>query len=248
VTANFKETVRRLLPTRLKAHRIRGGPLAGRLIYTSWHDYPGAIRGDTESPLLEWFAGNVKPGETWLDVGAHYGYTAIALSKLVGTSGRVVAFEPVLVTAGCIARTREANRLTQLQIVPMGLSSESGIVPIRLPVYRGMADVNLTNARWSEPVLVAGFDGLWESLCEGNPGIHGVKIDVQGMEGAVLAGMAGTLRRWHPRLVIEFHAGVDRGAILDLLTACGYKRRPEGVGAASMFIEDDKSYAFVANG
>lgn len=240
----MKETIRRLLPARLKIHRIWSGPLARCLIYTSWHDYPGAIRGNTEGSLLAWFARNVRPGETWLDVGAHYGYTAIALSRLTGADGRVVAFEPVLATAGCIARTREANRLTQLQIVPVGLSSEPGIVTHLLPVYRGMADMNLPKSLWNEQVFLSGFDGLWESICAGNPLIHGVKIDVQGMEGAVLAGMMGALRRWHPRLVIEFHAGADRGAILDLLEACGYDRHPEPVEISSNSIEDDKSYEF----
>jgi hypothetical protein len=41
----------------------------------------------------------VKPG----DIGAHYGYTAIALCKLVGPSRRVFAFEPMLKTAGCVS-------------------------------------------------------------------------------------------------------------------------------------------------
>jgi len=242
----MKELIRRLLPAQLKTHRIRGGPLAGYRIHTSWHDYPGAIRGTTELPLLGWFARNVKAGETWLDVGAHYGYTAIALSKLVGPGGRVIAFEPVFSTAGCIARTRLANQLAQLQIVPVGLSSERGIVPKLLPVYRGMADSSIVGASWDEQVLMAGFDSIWESISAGNLRIHGVKIDVQGMENAALAGMARSLHQWHPKLVIEFHKGVDRPAILDLLKSSGYSSQPESIDVASTTLEDDKSYAFTA--
>ena len=77
----MKETIRELLPRRLKAHRILAGPLRGAKIVTSWHDYPGAILGRTERPLLGWFQANVQPGQTWLDIGAHYGYTAIALAQ-----------------------------------------------------------------------------------------------------------------------------------------------------------------------
>jgi len=245
MTSGLKEAIRRLLPERQKTHRIHGGPLAGRRIHTSWHDYPGAIRGDTESPLLGWFARNVKSGETWLDVGAHYGYTAIALSGLVGSEGRVIAFEPVLATAGCLARTRAANGLNQLQIVAMGLSTDPRIVAARLPVHRGMADASVAVADWYETILVTGFDGLWESISGGNTAIHGVKIDVQGMEGPVLAGMEGALRRWRPKLVIEFHAGVDRTPILDLLESCGYDRKSEPVEPDLRdVIENDKSYAF----
>src|SRR4051794_36257605 len=107
MTASLKSRIRRFLPTSVRTHRILAGPLKGAAIQTSWHDYPGAILGTTEKPLVDWFSRNVSPGETWIDVGAHYGYTAIALSRLVGSAGRVVAFEPVLATAGCVARTRE---------------------------------------------------------------------------------------------------------------------------------------------
>jgi FkbM family methyltransferase len=243
---NIKEAVRCILPTRLKAHRIHGGPLAGHRIYTSWHDYPGAIRGNTESSLLAWFARNVKSNETWLDVGAHYGYTAIALSRLVGAGGRVIAFEPVLSTAGCIARTRELNGLNQLQIIPLGLSSAPAMAPCRFPISRGMAERGGAAGNWHELIFLKSFDGLWESLCEANPTVHGLKIDVQGMEGEVLTGMTGMLRRWHPKLVVEFHAGVDRAPILDLLEGCGYHRWPEAVETGSGWMEDNKNYVFMS--
>jgi FkbM family methyltransferase len=244
MTSGIKETIRRFLPTRLKAHRIRGGALAGRVIYTSWHDYPGAIRGDTEAPLLAWFARHVKPGETWLDIGAHYGYTSIALSERVGNTGRVIAFEPVAATAGCIGRTRELNKLRQLQVVPFGLSSEPGIRPCRLPVYRGMADSTLARHGLDPPMFLGSFDDLWDSLSENDPRVDGAKIDVQGMELNVLLGMTGMLRRSHPRLVIEFHAGVDRAPVLDLLESCQYSRDPEAIEPGGTGLADDKSFAF----
>ena len=94
----LKSFLRALLPRSIGRQRILAGPLEGQWIVTSWHDYPAAITGRTERPLLDWLAENVKPGETWLDVGAHYGYTAIALSRLVGPTGRVFAFEPTPAT------------------------------------------------------------------------------------------------------------------------------------------------------
>src|SRR5437899_9381964 len=123
----LKDVVRPLLPKRIKRHRILTGRLKGMLIVTSWHDYPAAITGRTERPLLNWFAENVSRGETWLDVGAHYGYTALALSRLVGAEGRVFAFEPVLRTAGCLAETRSINHLPQLAIIPIGLSAPEAL-------------------------------------------------------------------------------------------------------------------------
>src|SRR5438270_5796491 len=218
----LKSQVRRLLPRPLRPHFILAGPLQGSRIYTSWHDYPGAILGTTERPLLDWFSRNVSPGETWIDIGAHYGYTAMALCRLAGPAGRVFAFEPVLSTAGCIARTRELNGFRQLHIVPLGLGCCSTLETRHLPIIRGMADSTVSRGAWAERISVASFDTVWPFLQERNPAVHGVKIDVQGMELDVIEGMRDTLRQQHPKLIVEFHWGVDRARALELLACCGY--------------------------
>jgi FkbM family methyltransferase len=246
MTKLLKSRVRQLLPRSLRPHSILAGPLRGASIYTSWHDYPGAILGTTERPLLEWFGRNVLPGETWIDIGAHYGYTAIALCRLAGPAGRVFAFEPVLSTAGCVARTRELNRLAQLRVVPLGLGSCSTIETRRLPLVRGMADSTIAHNAWEEPISIASFDTVWRVLCEQNAAVHGVKIDVQGMELDVIEGMRHTLRSQHPKLIVEFHTGVDRGRALQLLAECGYSAPGAPIDPAphGSPYQDDKSYLF----
>jgi len=246
MTKSFSAHIRRFLPRAIRPHTILAGPLRGASLYTSWHDYPGAILGTTEKPLLEWFRRNVLPGEIWIDIGAHYGYTAIALCRLVGPTGRVFAFEPVLGTAGCVARTRELNALAQLQIVPLGLASCSTIETRRLPLVRGMADSTISRNAWAEPISVVSFDTVWSFLCEQNPTIHGVKIDVQGMELEVIEGMRHTLQSQRPKLIVEFHAGVDRDRALELLCACGYSEPGAPIDPdRSPLYQDDKSYLFV---
>jgi FkbM family methyltransferase len=242
-----KESIRRLLPRRMKGHRIRGGPLKGNFIYTSWHDYPAAIRGLAEQPLLDWFSRHARPGQTWLDVGAHYGYTALALSRLVGNAGRVFAFEPVVGTAGCISQTRVLNGLTSLHVVPVALSADASLGVGRLSLIRGMADSTIPQQGWREPFLRCAFDRLWPALAEGAPFVHGIKIDVQGMEFEVLRGMRRTLVDHHPKLVIEFHEGVNRAQILALLQECGYDGAGQPIDSAGhpgTLYCDNQSYAF----
>src|SRR5919112_1930622 len=53
-----------------------------------------ARRGRWEPRTLARFAELVRPGDTVLDVGAHFGIYTLLASELVGPSGRVVAFEP----------------------------------------------------------------------------------------------------------------------------------------------------------
>jgi FkbM family methyltransferase len=242
---NLKSTLRKLAPRTVRPHRILSGPLRGRIIVTSFHDYPAAILGRTETSLLAWFRKNVKPGETWLDVGAHYGYTAIALAELVGQAGRVYAFEPSLTTAGYLNQTRSLNGLDQITVVPFGLGGPGDIRLTHVPIERGMANHGL-GGEDPEDIYLIGFDHLWTSL--GERSVHGVKIDVQGMELQVLRGMARTLGHYHPKLVVEFHSGVERGWIRALLRDAGYRLPAIPIEPASTerkaTYHDDRSYIF----
>jgi FkbM family methyltransferase len=222
--------------------------LRGRLIVTSWHDYPAAITGRTERALLHWFAENVKPGGTWLDVGAHYGYTAIALSRLVGPQGRVFAFEPVLTTAGYLAQTRLVNDLAQLVVLPVALGAPETLELVQLPEVRGMVDSTRQCRKRMERILVTRLDWLWPQICGTQPRIDGIKMDVQGMEIQALRGMSDLLREFKPPLVVEIHRGVDRDELLDLLQQLGYSRRgapvdPAGGESAPQW-RDNHSCAF----
>ena len=227
-----------------------GGPLRGLQIVTSWHDYPAAILGYTETQLLAWFEANVSPGQTWLDVGAHYGYTAIALCRLVGPAGRVFAFEPMLSTAGYLAQTRLLNRFPQLTVLPLALGASEDLGLKRLPTVRGMVDSTIKEKGWNETILAARLDWLWPRICDSREQIDGIKIDVQGMEIEVLQGMSDLLKAFNPKLVVEVHPGVARDELLDLVESLGYSRRGAPIEPDKGEIEpqylDDRSYAFQA--
>jgi FkbM family methyltransferase len=246
----LKARLRHILPKTISSHRILRGPLHGARIVTSWHDYPAAILGLTERPLLNWFAQNVKPGETWLDIGAQYGYTAIALCRLAGKEGRVFAFEPMLSTAGSLTQTRQLNCFSQMTILPMALANPESMDLLRLPVTRGMVDSTIKNGSnaWEETFLAVRFDWLWPQVCGSKEHLDGVKIDVQGMEIDVLRGMTSTLRRYRPKLVVEVHEGVDRIQLLDSIQGAGYSRQGMPVetaaGETQPLYVDNQSYAF----
>jgi FkbM family methyltransferase len=246
----MKDAVRRALSSRLKPHRILYGPLRGYRIVTSWHDSPRTILGLMEPALIAWFRDHVREGETWLDVGAHYGYTALALSTIVGPSGRVFAFEPVLTTAGALHQTRRLSGFSHLTVVPVGLGSGADGLSIEiLPTVRGMANrIAGPSGTDHEAILVTGFDWLWPRVSRGDLRVHGVKIDVQGMELEVISGMTGTLAASRPKMVLEFHEGVDSGRVTALLEEAGYLMPGvalDPASAAPPAYQNAKSYAFL---
>lgn len=243
-----KRLLRPLLPKSFRAHIIKSGLLAGVRIVTSWRDYPASIMGYAEKELTAWLLANVRPGETWLDVGAHYGYTSLAMCRKTGPAGRVFAFEPSLSSAGCIARTRLANQFWWWTVCPLGLDDSTVISVQELPWVRGMIDsqVSLGEADGTERFLSAGLDMIWAGLSGGNDIVHGIKMDVQGMEISALEGMRALLTRHRPVLVLEIHAGVDRNRIIAILTAAGYSGKPLAIEKGSSdFFDPNSNHSFV---
>lgn len=242
--------VRKYLPKHIRPYRIRQGPLRGKYLVTSWRDAPSSILGRTEPSLLAWLEANVRPGETWLDIGAHYGYTTLLLCQLTGPHGRVFAFEPVLSTAGALSQTRTLNRFSHLTIVPCALGNRPALTPIHLPVSRGMAySTRASSQTTAEQFLEVALDSIWETLSAGSPTLHGVKIDVQGMAIEAIAGMRRTLQHYRPKLVLEFHEGVSRAVVLDQLNKVGYTSRGTPLdplpGEYEPAYHDDQSYLFL---
>ena len=250
MNGRLKKGLRKLFPRSLVRHRILAGPLRGSTIVTSWHDYPAAILGRTEEALLDWFTNNVREGETWLDIGAHYGYTTIALCKLVGATGHVYAFEPMLNTAGCVSRTRFLNDLPQMTVVPIALGNMADLAMDSLLTVRGMIDSTLQEEEGlRESFMVSRLDWLWPRISGPNSRIHGIKIDVQGMEIAVLEGMTAVIKRYQPKLLVELHPGVSRPQFLDVIASLGYLTRGfpvEPLPGESEPVYADRTYLFQA--
>ena len=208
-------------------------------IYTSWQDYPRAILGRAENRLCRWFEDNVNAGETWIDVGAHHGVTAVALCNRVGAQGRVFAFEPVLASAGLLSRTREANQLRQLVVIPMALGEAEEVSMLRVSHQsQGMVGIipEMRTGSWvgeGEIVYETSFDGIWPRICGAMDRVNGVKIDVQGAESYTLRGMREMLRTHKPKLVVEYHRYADLSEFLSTLESVGYSRIGQDIDCPS---------------
>ena len=145
----------------------------------------------------------LKPGDVFLDVGAHLGYFSIVAARVVGPTGRVVAFEPherVQDELRTLVARNEVDRI--VEIVPVAVVDNEADVTLLYErrvggLYDGGARpiAGEEHAKLRPSTVVRGIS-LDEWLAR-RPGLASrvrcIKIDVQGAESRVLAGMARTL-------------------------------------------------------
>lgn len=152
----------------------------------------------------------VKPGMTCVDVGASFGYYTLLLSELVGPKGYVQGFEPDADTVVLLDRSIQVN----------GFDKRARAVPVALADRVGVSQLNKPATRWSDAQLdlaaldctpmphVALADGdvmvstLDAAVCARQ--VDFIKIDAEGSEPRIWAGMQGLLRRCDPVILMEF--------------------------------------------
>ncbi|MDM5195892.1 FkbM family methyltransferase [Bacillus hominis] len=51
------------------------------------------VSGNIEQPLTNFFRNNLKPGDTVVDIGANIGYFSVLIGYLIGSMGKLIAYE-----------------------------------------------------------------------------------------------------------------------------------------------------------
>jgi FkbM family methyltransferase len=88
-----------------------------------------------------------KPGGTFLDIGANTGYYSLFASKVAGSNGKVVSFEPNPEMVDRCTFNIEANNLSNVDLHPIGLADKEGEFQL------GVDPGNLGGA-----TIIAGFE------------------------------------------------------------------------------------------
>jgi FkbM family methyltransferase len=176
----------------------------------------------------------LRPGMTFVDVGAHYGYHSLVASLLVQPGGTVTALEPGRASFRLLQRNLAA--FGNVRADEVALSSEGGTTELQdfgpghsaLNTLRPAARVPPDERRrlrvTSYPVQCRTLDEHTARL-----GIvpDFVKLDAEGAELDILRGMTRVLRDCSPVLAVETGdytgmASPDTGACIDFLERRGY--------------------------
>jgi FkbM family methyltransferase len=188
--------------------------------------YEGALLQSAFSTLLGGYAQQFA-GSACLDVGANIGNHSVFFADRFA---RVVAVEPNPVFCLAFRATIALNGLANVELLECGFGAAAG----RL-AYRQASAANLgashfivaaaeSAAAKNYPQLeIRSGDEVVESLCISRLGL--IKIDVEGLELAVLEGLKRTLSTQDPVVMFEAHPEVDRAgaeATLEFLRKLGF--------------------------
>ena len=156
-------------------------------------------------------ASSVRPGDLVVDVGAHIGLNTLYLAGRVGPSGRVTAIEPAADNVTVLRRNLAANDLQNVTVCPVAAGRARGHCDLYL---RGsLSAVNSLSAEsFYAPVTKVAQVSVapLDDLVREPPRL--VKIDVEGAELDVVAGMTHLLQAPDIRLIVEWHPALQESA------------------------------------
>jgi FkbM family methyltransferase len=166
------------------------------------------------------FTGRYGPQETWLfhallapnmtvvDVGANWGYFTLLAASIVGPGGRVLAIEPEPRLFALLEQNVRRNALDQVVAVRAAATGRPST--LTLSVFdQGQGNWGTSSVAGPQTASAVDVAGLRvdDLVCDrGISSVDLAKIDVEGHEPAVLAGMrVGLLEGRYRRVLIEWH-------------------------------------------
>jgi FkbM family methyltransferase len=186
------------------------------------------LDGFWEMWLTQFLARHVKLGMTVVDVGANFGYYTLLLGDAVGETGHVLAVEPNPDAAALLQETVLLNgHGKRTRVVPHALGATAGhgwlYSPDGEPKNAALVDrkdlpggrtINVTTLTLDEIALPCKKVNL-------------VKIDAEGGEIAIAAGMRQLIARDRPMIALEFNPARyadPRGFLDEMLASYGTGR------------------------
>ena len=170
----------------------------------------GCKTHDSEIRLCKFLIRSLRPGDVFVDVGAHFGFFSLLAARLVGPAGQVFAFEPSVGSFRILQdNVRSAPNTTIINKAVNDChlgTTEFHEFPARLSEFSSIFVDQLEKERWIDQaqlrsIPTVSLDGYFSER-QAAPRV--IKIDVEGAEHLVAKGMAQTLRDQKPIVVMEY--------------------------------------------
>lgn len=176
-----------------------------------------------EIRLFEDLVEELEPGDVFYDVGAHLGWHAVVAAS-VHDELTVVAFEPHPTTADRLRRVVETTG-HDIDVREVALHERAGTVEFSAAPSSAAHVSGVQNDEPTETITVEAVDGDRLVTSGDLPPPDVVKIDAEGVDAAVLAGLQETIETARPRVIYcEVHT--DGSVIEARLAELGYRVEP----------------------
>jgi len=155
-----------------------------------------------------------------IEGGANIGAHTVALSKLAGPTGAVLAFEPQRVVFQTLCANLALNSCANVRTFQCGIGAVSGQIDVPFAPPDQACDfggVSLLGAEGGEKVPLVRIDDLELAACDV------FKLDVEGMEVEALEGAAQTVRSFRPLMYVENDRQARAQALVGLLLDWDYR-------------------------
>jgi len=176
----------------------------GRFMYYANDVYIGGSLdryGEYSEGEIDLWRRLVRPGMTVLDVGANIGCFTVPLSRIVGDSGRVVAFEPQRQVYQMLVGNLALNEIANTNCMNAALGAAERTVSVPVPDYSSIGNFGDVQIQYGQSESVVPCLTV-DAMFFGAP-VHFIKIDVEGMECDVLEGARETISRDRPVVYVE---------------------------------------------
>jgi FkbM family methyltransferase len=154
----------------------------------------------------------LKDGETAANIGANIGYMTLVMAERVGTRGTVLAIEPEARNYALLEEHLALNNVRNVIALKNAVSATNGTLDLYISDINSGAHSALVNHLVDEKnvqrVEAYTFDILAERQNISDLAL--ALIDVEGFEQEALQGMAETIRKHRPILVLELNGPLLR--------------------------------------
>ncbi len=161
-------------------------------------------------------------GDVVIEIGANIGTHTMILSKLVGETGVVLAYEPQRIVFQTLCANMSINSITNVHTFQEVVSSENGVFPIPEIDYNktnNFGGISLEKFTKGTLVQKHKLDNLINRINK----LKFIKIDVEGMESDVLKGAKELIKKFKPILYIENDRIEKSKELIELIQSYGYK-------------------------
>jgi FkbM family methyltransferase len=216
----------RLAADRYEIYRVEGG-----LIYLNLHESAAMVQramSAYEPAKHALIRRHLRPGMTFIDVGANKGDFTLLAARLAGNSGTVISIEPAPENHSILQRSIELNDYTNIRVLQVALSDRDGTANLQIGSTSGSHTLSPEfNGLRMVAVPTRTLDGVVAEQQLGS--VNMIKIDVQGLELAVLRSASQTLRA-NPGIILLLDLpkqSEKRRAIGEYLAPFGFTYFPD---------------------